>query len=95
MNNSFKRFGRLDYTVNSAGILGDALRSTETPTSVFDRINNVNYKGSWLVSRASLSHMITQTPLPQHPQQKGAVVNIASQLGIVARPAAGELNAGV
>lgn len=36
--------------------------------------------------------MISQDPLPSHdpdrPPQRGAVVNIASQLGIVGRPAA-------
>lgn len=32
--------------------------------------------------------MIKQQPLSEHPEQRGAVVNIASQLGIVARPTA-------
>ncbi|ROV88689.1 hypothetical protein VSDG_09506 [Cytospora chrysosperma] len=81
-------FGRLDYAVNCAGIFGPPLRSHEISTDLFDRINNVNYKGSWLVSRAALSHMLKQDPLPGHPGQRGAIVNIASQLGIVARSAA-------
>lgn len=84
-------FGRLDYVVNCAGILGDALRSSETPVAMFDRINDVNYKGSWLVSRAALGQMVKQEPLPEHLQQRGSIVNIASQLGLVGRPEAGEL----
>lgn len=83
-------FGRIDYAVNCAGVLGPALRTHETPTSVFDQINNVNYRGSWLVNKALFSHMKTQEPLEEHPLQKGSIVNIASQLGLVGRPAAGK-----
>lgn len=86
-----ERFGRLDYVVNCAGVLGDALRSSETPVSQFDRINDVNYKGSWMVSRAALGQMVRQEILPEHPGQRGSIVNIASQLGLVGRPEAGEL----
>ncbi|OHE95037.1 short-chain dehydrogenase [Colletotrichum orchidophilum] len=83
-----KRFSRIDYSVSCAGILGSSLRSHETSTAAFDLITNVNYKGSWLTSRAVLSHMLDQQPHEEHPEQRGAIVNIASQLGIVARPAA-------
>lgn len=83
-----KTFSRLDYAVNCAGILTEALRSTETPVSIFDRVTNVNYRGTWLSSRAALDQMLKQKPLPDHPDQRGAIVNIASQLGIVARPSA-------
>lgn len=86
------RFSRLDYAVNCAGILGESLRSTETSTAAFDLITRVNYRGSWLCSRAALAQMLKQEPLEEHPEQRGAVVNIASQLGIVARPGAGTLS---
>ncbi|KAH8881022.1 oxidoreductase [Thozetella sp. PMI_491] len=81
-------FKRLDYAISCAGILGASQRSHETPTSTFDLITNVNYKGTWLISRAVLAQMTKQNPLEEHPKQRGAVVNIASQLGIVARPGA-------
>ena len=85
-------FGRLDYAVNCAGVLGDACRSTETTTDSFDRINSINYRGCWLSSRAELKQMISQSPLPSHDPdrdpQRGAIVNIASQLGLVGRPSA-------
>ncbi|KAK0371102.1 short-chain dehydrogenase [Colletotrichum limetticola] len=83
-----KKFLRIDYSVSCAGILGQSLRSHETSTADFDLITNVNYKGSWLASRAALSQMLRQQPHEEHPEQRGAIVNIASQLGIVARPAA-------
>jgi NAD(P)-dependent dehydrogenase (short-subunit alcohol dehydrogenase family) len=85
-------FGRVDYAVNCAGVIGKSMRSAETPIEEFDRINNVNYRGCWLSSRAELKQMTLQDALPSHdpsrPPQRGAVVNVASQLGVVSRPGA-------
>lgn len=85
-------FKRVDYAVNCAGVLGGGQRSTETTSETFDRINGVNYKGCWLCSRAELTHMLKQDPLPSHDlerePQRGSIVNVASQLGIVGRPEA-------
>lgn len=85
-----EKFGRVDYAVNCAGVLGLPRRSDETSIEEFDRVNNINYRGCWLSSRAQLRQMIAQEALPSHdsrrPSQRGAVVNIASQLGIVSRP---------
>ncbi|KAF2086494.1 oxidoreductase [Saccharata proteae CBS 121410] len=83
-------FGRIDYCVNSAGILGNNQPSTETSIDDFDRVNGINYRGLWLCSRAQLKAMLVQAPLPSHDPsragQRGSIVNIASQLGIVGRP---------
>jgi NAD(P)-dependent dehydrogenase (short-subunit alcohol dehydrogenase family) len=88
----FNKFSRLDYAVNCAGILGgDMIKAVEMSTEAFDRLNNINYKGSWLSCRAQLRNMLKQEPLQDHPKQRGSIVNIASQLGVVARPGAGEL----
>jgi NAD(P)-dependent dehydrogenase (short-subunit alcohol dehydrogenase family) len=85
----FKCFGRIDYCVNCAGILGKSVPSTETSLEEFDRVNNVNYRGCWLSSRAELRAMLKQDPLPSHdslrPPQRGSIINIASQLAIVGR----------
>jgi NAD(P)-dependent dehydrogenase (short-subunit alcohol dehydrogenase family) len=86
------RFSRLDYAVNCAGILGgNTIKAVEMMTDAFDRLNDINYKGSWLSCRAQLRNMLRQEPLEEHPKQRGSIVNIASQLGVVARPGAGEL----
>lgn len=82
------RFSRLDYSVHCAGILGASLRTHETSLDEYERVAGVNWKGVWLASRAALAQMLAQEPLDAHPRQRGAVVNIASQLGIVARPTA-------
>lgn len=85
-------FGRVDYAVNCAGVLGLPQRSAETSLAEFDRVNNINYRGCWLSSRAQLRQMVRQDGLPSYdpsrPPQRGAIVNIASQLGLVGRPSA-------
>jgi NAD(P)-dependent dehydrogenase (short-subunit alcohol dehydrogenase family) len=85
------KFARLDYAVNCAGVLGGKpIKAVEMTTDAFDRLNNINYRGSWLSSRAQLRNMLKQEPLSEQPGQRGSIVNIASQLGIVARPGAGK-----
>lgn len=73
------------------GVLSNNERSSETTLEEFDRINSINYRGCWLCSRAEITQMLKQEPLPTHDGRlgnRGSVVNIASQLGIVGRPAA-------
>lgn len=43
-------FGRVDYCVNAAGIMGDNRRSTESDTKAFDMINGINYRGRSKIS---------------------------------------------
>ncbi|KAL2824182.1 hypothetical protein BJY01DRAFT_230554 [Aspergillus pseudoustus] len=83
-----KRWGRIDYAVNCAGIQGPPKRSTEFELEEFDAINRVNYRGLWMCSRAELKQMMKQEPLQTHdgrPGNRGVIVHIASQLGIVSR----------
>jgi NAD(P)-dependent dehydrogenase (short-subunit alcohol dehydrogenase family) len=89
------KFGRLDYAVNCAGISGNNKPSAESGVEDFDRINGVNYKGLWMCSRKELEIMKEQE-IRERPgyggerRQRGAIVNIASQLGVVGRPDARE-----
>lgn len=87
------RYGRIDYAVNAAGVLGPSMPSHEMSIEDFDKIVNVDYRGLWLCSREELKYMTRQDPLPTHDGRqgnRGAIVNIASQLGIVARTTARE-----
>ncbi|KAF2027785.1 NAD(P)-binding protein [Setomelanomma holmii] len=89
IDGTFTKFSRLDYAVNCAGILGgNMIKAVDMTTEAFDRLNDINYKGSWLSCRAQLRNMLKQEPLEGHPKQRGSIVNIASQLGLVARPGA-------
>lgn len=48
----------------------------------------INARGLWLCSRQALKHMISQEPQPTHdgrPGNRGTVVNIGSNLGIVSK----------
>lgn len=68
------KFGRLDILVNNAGI---ELAKTVPETSIeeWDHLMEVNLKGVFLCSKAAI-------PLMQR-QGGGAIINIASELGLV------------
>ncbi|KAK9776154.1 hypothetical protein SCAR479_07060 [Seiridium cardinale] len=89
VDDAVTKFGRLDYAVNCAGVPGTGQRCTEMSIDDFDRINSINYRGVWLSSRAELGAMVRQEPLdsnvPGRAPARGAIVNIASQLGIVSK----------
>ncbi|RDW94283.1 hypothetical protein BP5796_00046 [Coleophoma crateriformis] len=89
MDGVVAKWGRVDYAVNAAGVIGNNQRSTSTSAAQFDLTNGINYRGAWLMSRSELAQMLKQDPLPSHdgrPGNRGAIVNIASQLGVVGRP---------
>ncbi|KAK5138446.1 hypothetical protein LTR08_000032 [Meristemomyces frigidus] len=91
VDKAVERFGRIDYVCNAAGVLSNNERSDATTLDEFDRINGINYRGCWMCSRAEIKQMLKQASLPTHdgrPGNRGSIVNIASQLGIVGRPAA-------
>ncbi|KAK3115027.1 hypothetical protein LTR53_006067 [Teratosphaeriaceae sp. CCFEE 6253] len=54
------------------GVLSNNERSDATTLAEFDRINGVNYRGCWLSSRAEITQMLGQAPLPTHDGRAGA-----------------------
>jgi NAD(P)-dependent dehydrogenase (short-subunit alcohol dehydrogenase family) len=67
-------FGRLDVLVNNAGVeLPKTI--TETTEAEWDRLMEINLKGVFLCSRASIPAM--------RRQGGGVIVNVASELGLV------------
>jgi NAD(P)-dependent dehydrogenase (short-subunit alcohol dehydrogenase family) len=72
VHHTLARHGRIDGLVNNAAIgpLGTVL---DTDEALLDRIFSVNLKGTWLMSRAVLPHMIAQGG--------GSIVNIGSGAG--------------
>ena len=71
-----KQFGRLDIIVNNAGAVVVATVDG-TSDEDWDRVLATNLTGTFLVSRAALPHL--------RAAGGGAIVNIGSILGIVAR----------
>ncbi len=71
------RFERIDLLVNNAGIILEA-PLLATTTAQFDRIVAVNLRGTFLVGRACLGHML-------EAGIRGRVINLASDLGYLGR----------
>jgi NAD(P)-dependent dehydrogenase (short-subunit alcohol dehydrogenase family) len=64
------RWGRIDILVNNVGIGGGDGPAHRVEESAFDRIVEVNLKGTWLMTKAVLGAM--------REQQAGSIVNISS-----------------
>lgn len=72
-------YGRLDCAFNNAGINGTQAGvrgklTAEWPDDAFDRVIQVNLKGTWLCMKAELEQMVRQGT--------GAIVNTASLAGL-------------
>jgi NAD(P)-dependent dehydrogenase (short-subunit alcohol dehydrogenase family) len=77
MNAAVDRFGGLDVLVNNAGVVL-AKSALETSEEEWDRVLAINLKGAWLCARAAVPHMIRRGG--------GAIVNVASNAGLVGFP---------
>lgn len=72
-------FGRLDILVNSAGVSGrNALPPGASPEEVWDRVMDVNLKGTYLVSWYAVPEM--------ERSGGGSIINLASIMGLVGYP---------
>lgn len=67
------RFGRLDAVVNCAGIASGGPVNM-LPTEEWDRVMDINLKGTFLVCKYAVARMIDQ--------QSGSIINISSIEGI-------------
>ena len=71
--------GRLDIVINSAGVTArNALPAGSDPDDIWDRVIEVNLKGTYLVSRCAVDHM--------RRSGGGSIVNLASTMGMVGYP---------
>jgi NAD(P)-dependent dehydrogenase (short-subunit alcohol dehydrogenase family) len=81
-----RAFGRLDCAVNCAGVGGGHASTHEYPVETWDRIVAVNLRGTWLSMRAEIPAMLAGG--------KGAIVNVASTLGLRGSPFGSPYSAG-
>ncbi len=79
MKTIIRKYSRLDYAFNNAGILGIPIVKTHEISELdWDKMIDVNLKGIWLCMKYQLSEMIKTG--------KGCIVNMSSIAGLVARP---------
>jgi NAD(P)-dependent dehydrogenase (short-subunit alcohol dehydrogenase family) len=69
-----RRFGRIDVLCNNAGI-GSTQTIVDTPEEVWDRVFEVNVRGTYLCCKYVIPHMIEAGG--------GVIVNIASVAGLI------------
>ena len=73
-------FGRIDVLVNSAGVTGrNALPEGASPEEIWDRVIDVNLKGTYLVSWYAVPEM--------ERSGGGSIVNLGSVMSVVGYPA--------
>jgi 3-oxoacyl-[acyl-carrier protein] reductase len=68
-----EKFGRIDILVNNAGLMGNYYPVTDYPEDEWDRLINVNLKGTFLCCKAVLPIMIKQ--------KYGKIISLASVAG--------------
>lgn len=71
-------YGRIDCAFNNAGIEEEHLPLADGDDAMFDRIMNVNVKGTWLCMKYEIRQM--------QKQGGGTIVNTASVAGLVGAP---------
>jgi NAD(P)-dependent dehydrogenase (short-subunit alcohol dehydrogenase family) len=73
-----ERFGRLDVLVNNAGVGGTRLPVHELEPEDFDRVIDVNLRGTFLCSKYAIPHLLAAG--------SGRIINTASTYGMIAAP---------
>jgi NAD(P)-dependent dehydrogenase (short-subunit alcohol dehydrogenase family) len=71
-----ERWGRLDCAHNNAGIAEPRVLTADLTEDIWDRVIDINLKGTWLGMKYELRQMLTQG--------SGAIVNTASVVGLAA-----------
>jgi NAD(P)-dependent dehydrogenase (short-subunit alcohol dehydrogenase family) len=80
------RHGRLDVAANCAGVGGGHGATHEYAEAEFDRIVEINLRGTWLSMRAEIEAMLAAGG-------GGAIVNVSSTLGLRGSPFAAPYSA--
>jgi NAD(P)-dependent dehydrogenase (short-subunit alcohol dehydrogenase family) len=75
---SVKRFGRLDCAFNNAGVAGDQARTADSTEQCWDFVVGIDLKAVWLCMKYEIAQMLKQ--------KSGAIVNTASIAGLGANP---------
>ena len=77
ISKTVETFGGVDILVNNAGVVV-AKSTTDTTLEEWERVLGVNLTGAWLCARAAIPSLIRR--------RGGAIVNVASNAGLVGFP---------
>jgi len=77
---AIETYGGLDILVNNAGVGGSQARLHELDPADFDRVIDVNLRGTFLCSKFAIEHFLTR--------RRGQIINIASTYGLIGAPKA-------
>lgn len=83
VDNTIKKYGKIDILFNNAGVLPLGI-THETSIEDWDYAFNINVKGSFMMAKYVIPHMIEQ--------EGGTIINNASILGLKAIPGAAAYN---
>jgi len=83
------RHGRLDAVVHAAGVAGGGPVHL-VPAEEWDRVVDINLKGTFLVGKHAVAAMLAQGPVDG---ERGAIVNIASVEGLAGTEGGSTYNA--
>lgn len=75
-------YGQIDIACNNAGIEGDIVPITEQTDENFEKVMDVNVKGTWYCMQAQLRQMVEQGT-------GGSIVNIGSVASLIGFPGMG------
>jgi len=78
VNEVVKKYGRIDYAVNNAGVEGQLASTTDCSEENWDKVLSINLKGIWLCMKYEIPQMLKQ--------KSGSIVNMSSVLGLVGLP---------
>jgi NAD(P)-dependent dehydrogenase (short-subunit alcohol dehydrogenase family) len=78
VENTVKKYGRLDYAFNNAGVEQTMAPIVEQTVEEFNQIMNINVKGVWLSMKYEIPVMLKSGG--------GAIVNNSSVAGIIGFP---------
>lgn len=81
---TMKKYGKIDILFNNAGVLPVGT-THETSVEDWDYVFNINVKGTWLMSKYTIPHMLNRG--------SGCIVNNSSILGLKAVPGVAAYNA--
>lgn len=78
VDTALMKFGRLDISVQCAGICPPAKSILETSEEEFDQVMDVNVKGVWMGCKASLKGMLDSP----EGGKGGSIILVSSQIGL-------------